>query len=40
LWREALGPEERAAVLERCAPLAATHGYDLEACVRMAEVTS
>ena len=40
LWLEALGPEERAAVLERCAPLAAAHGYDLESCVRMAEVAS
>jgi hypothetical protein len=33
LWRDALGPAARAAVLARCGALARTHGYDLEACV-------
>jgi hypothetical protein len=37
LWREALGPSERDAVLGRCATLAAAHGYDLAACVELAE---
>lgn len=40
LWRTALGPDERAAVLARCGALAASHGYDLEACVTSAEPAS
>jgi hypothetical protein len=33
LWREALGPAEREAVVARCGALARVHGYDLEGCV-------
>jgi hypothetical protein len=33
LWREALGPEARAAVLDRCGTLARQYDYDLEACL-------
>ncbi len=33
LWREALAPSDHRAVVERCGALAASHDYDLEACV-------
>lgn len=33
LWRGALGPADRDAVLDRCGRLALAHGYDLAACV-------
>ena len=36
LWRDALGPAERSAVVTRCGGLAKAHGYDLEACVNSA----
>jgi hypothetical protein len=39
LWRDALGPSARAAVLARCGPLARTHGYDLKACVGSSALT-
>jgi hypothetical protein len=40
LWRSALGPAERDAVLTRCGALALSHGYDLRACVASAAVAS
>ena len=40
LWRSALGPVERDAVLTRCSALALSHGYDLRACVASAAIAS
>jgi len=40
LWRSALGPVERDAVLTRCSALALSNGYDLRACVASAAIAS
>jgi hypothetical protein len=40
LWRDALAPAEREAVVSRCGALARDQGYDLEACVVSSETAS
>lgn len=40
LWRSALGPADRDAVVTRCGALALSHGYDLRACVASAALAS
>ncbi len=40
LWRSALGPADRDAVVTRCGALALSHGYDLRACVASAAIAS